>query len=129
MNEEEKRAAMVEFERNRQLLSNISSQKQQLQMQVDVFKNSREELNKTNEKTVMKVVGNLIVNKDKEEMKKELDERVESLELKLKTMEKQEESTTKKLNSLKSQLEGAMQQGSGEESENKDTKKKTKKSN
>ncbi len=119
MNEEEKRALLIDFERNRQMLGNISAQKQQYQMQVEVMKVSLEELANTKEKTVLKVVGNILINKSTADVKKELEEQKESFELRLKTIEKQEESIIKKLNSIKSQVEGKQ--------EEKETKKKSSK--
>lgn len=129
MNESEQRAAIMEFERNRQMLGNLSAQKQQLQMQAEVYKASLEELKDTKEKTVMKVVGNLIVNKDKKEMEKEIKDKVESIELRVKTMDKQEELTMKKLTALKSQIEGAVADHAelSETKEKKSAKKKSKK--
>jgi prefoldin beta subunit len=120
MNEEEKRGLMIDFERNRQMLGNLSSQRQQIQMQVEVIKASLEELKETKDKTVMKVVGNILVNKPVTDMKKELEEQKESFELRLKTLEKQEESLIKKLNSIKSQIEGKPEEK--EEKNEKDTK-------
>ncbi len=106
MNEEEKRALMMDFERNRQLLGNIMGQKQQMNIQVEMIKASLEELKNTKDKTVLKVVGNIMVTKTVVEMKKELEEQKESYELRIKTLAKQEETTIKKLNSIKAQVEG-----------------------
>lgn len=122
MNEEEKRALMVDFERNRQMLANVSGQKQQYQVQVEVIKASLEEIKATKEKTVMKIIGNILVSKSVSDMKKELEEQKESFELRLKTLEKQEESIIKKLNSIRSQIEGK-----NEDKEEKEEKKSSKK--
>lgn len=124
MNEEDKRAMIMDFERNRQLLGSVSSQKQQLTIQIEIMKASLEELAKTKENQVYKAVGNLLIPKTVEEMKKETEERKESFELRLKTVEKQEESLLKKLNSLKSKIEG----NEKESDEDKDDDKKDKKS-
>jgi len=122
MNEEDQRALVMDFERNRQLLGTISSQKQQLSVQNEVIMASLEELKGTKEKTVLKVVGNILVQKSVADMKKELEEQKETTGLKLKTVEKQEETIIKKLNSIKAKVEGAQ-----EGAEKKETKKKTKK--
>ena len=123
MNESEQRATIMEFEKNRQMLGNISMQKQQMQMQLEIYKASLEELKNTKETTVMKVVGNLIVNKDKKEMEKEIKDKTESLELRVKTLEKQEDMTVKKLNVLKSQIEGTNQENTEDKAEKKKSKK------
>ena len=106
MNEEEQRAALLEFERSRQMLGNINAQKQQVAFQLEMIDASLEEMGKTKEKTVYKVVGNVLFLKDAKEMEKELKEKKESTELRLKTVEKQEETIIKKLNSIKSKIEG-----------------------
>jgi prefoldin beta subunit len=115
MNEQEKRELMMEFERNRQMLGNISSQKQQYQVQVEVIKASLEELETTKEETVMKIIGNILVNKKVSEMKKELEEQKETFSLRLKTLEKQEETIIKKLNSIRSKVEGKSDSEEGKE--------------
>jgi prefoldin beta subunit len=107
MDEQEQRAAIMEFEKNRQILGNISAQKQQVSFQLEMLKSSLEEMSKNKEKNVYKVVGNVLFLKDAKEMKEELEERRESTDLRLKTIEKQEESIIKKLNSLKTKIEGA----------------------
>lgn len=106
MNEQEKRELMMDFERNRQMLGNVSSQKQQYQIQVEVIKASLEELKETKEENVMKIIGNIMVSKTVSEMKKELEEQKESFELRLKTLQKQEETIIKKLNNIRSKIEG-----------------------
>lgn len=108
MNEEERRAAIVEFERNRQLLGGVSAQKQQFAFQKELIQNSLDELKKTKEDTVLKVVGNILIKKGTKEIQKELEDKLESTELRLKTLQKQEENTLKKLNSLKAEIEGSM---------------------
>lgn len=108
MNEEEQRAAILDFERNRQLLGSISSQKQQVSMQLAMINDSLEELAKTKDKTVYKVVGNVLFSKDVKEMEKELKDKKESVDLRLKTVEKQEENVLKKLKSIQSKLEAEM---------------------
>jgi len=124
MNQEEKRALIMEFEKNRQMLAGVAQQKHQLSVQLEVMKLSVEELDKTTEKQVYKAVGNVLIPKSTEEMKKELQEKIESTDLRVKTVEKQEESLLKKLNSIKSKVEGSEK----EESEDEDKKdKKSKK--
>lgn len=107
MNDEEKRELLMEFERNRQMLQNISSQKQQITMQIEMIKASLEELENTKEKTVMKIIGNILVSKPVSDMKKELSEQQESFELRNKTLTKQEETLINKLNSIKAKVEGS----------------------
>ena len=106
MNEEEKRGMILEFERNRQMLMGISQQKQQVAMQLEMVDASLEEIAKTKEKTVYKVVGNVLFQKDTKEMEKELKEKKEIFDLRMKTVEKQEDNLVKKLNSIRAKIEG-----------------------
>jgi prefoldin beta subunit len=106
MDNENKQNLMMEFERNRQMLGNILSQKQHYSVQIEVINASLTELEKTKEKSVMKIIGNIMVSKTVEEMKKELNDDKEMFDLKLKTIEKQEKTLVTKLNSLRAEIEG-----------------------
>jgi prefoldin beta subunit len=100
------RAKVAQFERSRMQLMNVSGQKQQMQIQSMTMKQALEELAKTKEKKVYKAVGNILIQDDTDKVKKDLQEKKESIDLRLKTVEKQEESLINKLNKLKSELEG-----------------------
>jgi len=125
MNDEEQRALIMDFERSRQMLGTVSQQKQQYNVQKEVISVSLEELENTKEKSVLKVVGNILIQKSVEEMKKELKEQKETTELRIKTIEKQEETLIKKLNSIKSKVEGTHEKE--DSSDDKEVKKKSKK--
>ena len=98
---------IIKFEQNRNQLMNVSAQKQQLQVQSQTFKATLEELEKTKEKQVYKAVGNILILSDTVKVKKDTKERLESVDLRLKTMQKQEESLVNKLNGLKSEIEAS----------------------
>jgi prefoldin beta subunit len=123
MNEEEQRAMILEFERNRQVLGSVSAQKQQTAFQLEMINASLEEMAKTKEKNVYKVVGNVLFLKDAKEMEKELEDKKESTELRLKTFEKQEENLIKKLNSIRAKVEGVGKEEPQEEDKNEKKKK------
>lgn len=107
---ESKQAKMIEFERNRAQLLNVSAQRQQLQVQSITLKQALDELGKTKEKKVFKAVGNILIQEDTATVKKELKEKKESAELRLKTLQKQEESLVNKLNKLKSEIEATQKE-------------------
>ncbi|MCX6798482.1 MAG: prefoldin subunit [Candidatus Diapherotrites archaeon] len=98
---------IVEFERNRIQLLNASGQRQQLQMQSAAMEQALEELEKTKEKKVYKAVGNILILSETGKVKKELKEKKEGNDLRVKTLQKQEESLVNKLNKLKADLEKA----------------------
>lgn len=107
MNQEEMQKTLVEFERNRGQLMNVTQQKQQLQMTVATMAKAVEELGKTTEKKVYQAVGNIMILKDTKDVKKELTEQKESMDLRVKTLQKQEDALIDKLNSLKAEIEAA----------------------
>jgi prefoldin beta subunit len=108
------RQKIMEFERNRNQLLGVSTQKQQLQVQSQTFKITLDELEKTKEKQVYKAVGNILILSDTPKVKKELREKKESTDLRIKTQQKQEESLVNKLNKLKSEIEAARKTAGGE---------------
>lgn len=82
----------------RQQLMFVSQQKQQFQIQVNVFENTIKELENTKEAKVYKGTGNIFILSDKEEVLKQTKENLETIQLRLKTLEKQESEIIKKLN-------------------------------
>jgi len=106
-------AKIAQFERSRMQLMNISGQKQQLQIQSLTLKQALDELAKTKEKKVYKAVGNILIQSDTIKVKKELDEKKNSVDLRLKTLQKQEDSMVNKLNKLKSEIESTQKPVAG----------------
>ncbi len=109
-----------EFERSRVQLMNISAQRQQLQMQSNSMQASLDELQKTKEKKVYKAVGNILILSDAKKVQKELKEQKDATDLRIKTLQKQEDALIDKLNKLKSQIEES--QKPAEEKEEKEEK-------
>jgi prefoldin beta subunit len=101
-----------EFERTRAQLMGVSSQKNQLKAQSEALESSVEELNKTKEEKVFKAAGNILVQVNQKDALKEVKEQKESIDLRLKTVEKQETTLLDKLNKLKTEIESA-QKGPG----------------
>jgi len=67
---EDFREKAIDFERSRNQLMNVSAQKQQLQMQGSALGNAIEELEKTKEKKVFKLTGNILLPQKKSCRKK-----------------------------------------------------------
>ncbi len=105
MDQQELQQNLMEFEKNRNQLMNIGAQKQQLQMQSAAIDAALAELNKTSEKKAYKAVGNILVLCDVTDLKKELSEQKESTDLRVKTVQKQEDNMIEKLNKLRSKIE------------------------
>lgn len=106
MEKQPSREDIMQFEQTRGQLMTVSGQKQQLSNQAALLGKSIEELGKTSEKKVYKAVGNILILSDTAATKKELSETKENLDLRVKTLQKQEDVLVQKLNRLKAQIEG-----------------------
>ena len=84
----------------RQQLMFVTNQKQQMQFQANILESTIKELEGTKEKKVYKGTGNIFISKDKDDVLKETIETKETISLRIKTLEKQENELMKKLNEL-----------------------------
>ena len=85
-----------------QSLQNFLGQKQQFQVQLVEVESALNELENTEK--AYKIVGNIMVESDKNELKADLNSRKEMLELRIKTMEKQEFQVREKASKLQSEI-------------------------
>ena len=96
---EEKIGQLQMFE---QSLQSFLGQKQQFQIQLVEVESALAELENTGK--AYKIVGNIMVETDKDELKSDLQSKKEILELRLKTMEKQEAQVREKASKLQSEI-------------------------
>jgi len=85
-----------------QSLQNFLGQKQQFQVQLVEIESALTELQNTDK--AYKIVGNIMVESDKNELKADLQSKKEILELRIKTMEKQETQVREKASILQSEI-------------------------
>ena len=85
-----------------QSLQSFLGQKQQFQIQLVEVDSALSELENTEK--AYKIVGNIMVEADKNELKSELKSRKEMLELRIKTMERQESQVREKASKLQSEI-------------------------
>lgn len=85
-----------------QSLQGFLGQKQQFQMQLVEVESALSELESTEK--AYKIVGNIMVEADKKELQADLNSKKEMLELRLKTMEKQETQVREKASKLQSEI-------------------------
>jgi len=83
-------------------MQNFAMQKQQFQAQIIEIESAVKELEKTDQS--YKIVGNIMVAANKEELSKELKEKKEMLDLRLKTLEKQESTMKEKATAMQSEV-------------------------
>lgn len=85
-----------------QNLQNILIQKQTFQAQLLEIENALKEL--TNKKEAYKIIGAIMVSSKKEDLEKELNQKKEILDLRLKNIEKQEEKIKEGATKLQSEV-------------------------
>ncbi|MBI1935030.1 prefoldin subunit beta [Candidatus Woesearchaeota archaeon] len=96
---EEKISQLQMFE---QSLQSFLGQKQQFQIQLVETESALSELANTNK--AYKIVGNIMVEAGKDELKADLQSRKEMLEIRIRTMEKQEAQVREKASKLQSEI-------------------------
>ncbi|MEE9525988.1 MAG: prefoldin subunit beta [Candidatus Woesearchaeota archaeon] len=83
-------------------MQSFLAQKQQVQAQLMEMESALKELEKTDE--AFKIVGNVMVKSDKESLKKDLTAKKEVLDLRIKTLEKQEADMKDKASAMQSEV-------------------------
>ena len=95
---------IMEFQNNQQQLQGILIQKESLKIQNMEINRALEELEKTKDKNAYKITGQVMISRPVEELKKELAERKEDIELRVKSLEKTEARLSEKLKNLQTKL-------------------------
>ncbi len=85
-----------------QNLQNLQAQRQGLQLQISEMDSALEELGKT--KKAYKIISTIMVASEIPELKKDLESKKEVIELRIKTLEKQENSTREKATALQGEV-------------------------
>ena len=80
---------LAQMQMTEQVLKNISMQKQVFQAEVIETNNALDELKK-NKDDVFKIIGSIMFKSNKESLQKELEKKIDILDLRLKSIEKQE---------------------------------------
>ena len=85
-----------------QNLQNYSQQRQQYQMQLKEIESALGELNSSKEQ--YKIIGNIMVNSSKEDLKEDLKKKKDTFELRIKTLQTQEDKIKKKAKELQNEI-------------------------
>jgi prefoldin beta subunit len=86
-----------------QNLNSIMMQKQTFQMQLAENENAIDELERT-KKDAYKIIGTIMVSSDKNELKEELKEQKDILDLRIKNLEKQEKNFKEKAEDIQKEV-------------------------
>lgn len=92
-----------------QNMQNFLMQKQQLQQQLMEIESALEELDKT--KKAYKIIGNIMVASESDELKTDLTQKKDTLNLRLKSIQKQEDKLKEKSQALQSEVLTSMKEG------------------
>ena len=104
MAEESTEDLVSQFQSMQQQMQTVLIQKESLKLQNLEIERALEELGKTDQKTAYKISGQIMISKNVEELKKELEETKENVDLKIKSLEKAEEKVNNKLKELQTTL-------------------------
>lgn len=100
---------IVQFQQLQQQLQAVSSQKIQMESQLKEIRKAIEELDKASG-DIYRNVGSLMIKVDKKEaLKMELEESVEMLEVRIKSMDRQEKNLCEKYSEMQTSIKTAME--------------------
>ena len=94
---------MQEMQILEQNLQNILMQKQAFQMEFSETQNSLKEI-KDSQEDVFKIVGQLMIKTDKNKMQEELTNKEKMIDLRIKSLEKQENTLSEQLTKLRDKI-------------------------
>ena len=104
MNEEQTREMVGQFQTYQQQLQTILIQKETMQLQLMEINKAMEELDSTKNEKAYKITGQIMVSRSVEELKKELAETKETIEVRINSLGKTEEKITTKLKEMETEL-------------------------
>ena len=101
---------LLQLQQLQQQAQMISAQKAQLTMELKEIELALKELEKVDDKaTVFKSIGGILVKADKQQVVDELTEKKETLEVRIKTLERQEERIKKRFDEIQNKMKGFFQ--------------------
>lgn len=101
---------IAQFQQIQQQAQAISMQKQNVGLQLRETEKALDELKELEEDAdIYKTAGSLLIKVEKDEIKKELEDKMETLELRDKTLKRQEERVIKRLQEMQITIQEAMQ--------------------
>jgi len=104
LNEEQTREMVGQFQTYQQQLQTILIQKETMQLQLMEINKAMEELDSTKNEKAYKITGQIMVSRSVEELKKELAETKETIEVRINSLGKTEEKITTKLKEMETEL-------------------------
>jgi len=104
---------LSQLQQIQQQLQAVISQKVQIEALIRETDDALKELEKSKSEEVYKAVGNILVKSDKSEVVKELTEKKETYEVRIKTLERQEEKLRERLTEMQRKIQGMLSPQAG----------------
>ena len=101
---EETRKMIGQFQSYQQQLQTILIQKESMKLQMMEIERALKELETTKQKTAYKITGQIMISKPIAELKKELKETKENIDIRVKSLEKSETRISDKFKDLQTKL-------------------------
>ena len=101
--DKETERSIQELQSLEQAIQNLLLQKQAFQIELSETSNALEELKKTKD-DAFKIVGQIMIKTDKAELEKELEDKKKLLNLRLNSIQKQEDLMSEKIERLKEEI-------------------------
>jgi len=109
------RHQLAQFQQVQQQAQVLTTQRQQLELLIRETEKALEELGKLSDDAgVYKMVGGIMVRSDKATMLKELSEQKETLDLRIKALQKQEERSIQRLQEMREKISRELKGGAAE---------------
>jgi len=105
---EEVRGMIMQFQAYQQQSQMILGQKDATKAQLMEIDKTLEEIGKAGEREMYKSVGPILIKTTKDDMKKELADKKEMLEIRLKTMDAEEKKTKEKIRDLQEKIQNSI---------------------
>ena len=106
----EAQQTLLELQTFQQQMQTVLIQKETLNMQNMEIDKALEELGKVKDEDVFKAVGPILIKSEKGKLKNELEEKKETIDLRLKSLQKQEARMKEKLEESQKKLEGILKE-------------------
>lgn len=101
---EETKKMIAQFQSYQQQLQTIFIQKESLKLQMLEIERALKELDETKQKTAYKITGQIMISKPVEELKLELSETKENIDIRINSLEKSEKHISDKSKDLQTKL-------------------------
>ncbi len=93
-----------QFMQLQQQLQTVMMQKEQLETRKQEINNALDEIEDSDDEELYRSVGMLLINKDQDEIEEELNDEVDAIEMKLKSLERKEDQLKEKVQDAQNQM-------------------------